>query len=146
LILIDTTPLVALCDPQDPLHKRALRDLDQVNREPLAVCESVLSEACFLLPHPIQRKRLARLVTDLPITWVTREADNLQGAVFAWLEKYSDHEPDWADGTLVALATQIPGARVWTYDTEFLTTWRTLKGKRVPLFANTTRVRRSKSE
>jgi hypothetical protein len=42
----------------------------------------------------------------------------------------------WADGYLITTASQAPGAKVWTYDREFATTWRDLDGKRVPLLVD----------
>ncbi len=37
MILLDTGPLVALCDPRDRLNRFALRDLDRLARQPLVV-------------------------------------------------------------------------------------------------------------
>lgn len=136
MILIDTTPLVALCDPRDDLHRRALRDLARVKLEPVVVCEPILTEACFLLPHAVQRQRLFRLLCELPIRDFTGEPGSVWPAVFNWLEKYADHEPDWADASLVTLASQTKAAKVWTYDTEFWTTWRGPDGKRIPLLVD----------
>jgi hypothetical protein len=39
VILIDTTPLLALCDPRDGLHATALADLDRVAKRPVVLCE-----------------------------------------------------------------------------------------------------------
>jgi hypothetical protein len=64
------------------------------------------------------------------------EVEDLYEAVFGWLERYADHEPDWADGELVVLSERIAGTKVWTYDTEFWKIWRSFKGKRVPLFVD----------
>jgi predicted nucleic acid-binding protein len=136
LILIDTTPLVALCDPRDGLHRRALRDLARVKLEPIVVCEAILTEACFLLPHAVQRQRLFRLLRELPVRDFTGERDPVWPAVSDWLEKYADHGPDWADASPVVLASQTKSAKVWTYDTEFWTTWRGPDGKRVSLFVD----------
>ena len=133
MILVDTTPLVALCDPRDKLHGRALRDLDKLGRSALLLCSPVLTEACFLLEHPIQRARLARLVAELAIRAIKADDDELWPSVFEWLEKYREHKPDWADGYLVGLTSQDARLLVWTYDREFTTTWRRLDGSRVPL-------------
>ena len=56
--------------------------------------------------------------------------------MFDWLEKYADHEPDWADASLVIIASHTKATKVWTYDAEFWTTWRGLDGKRVPLLVD----------
>jgi predicted nucleic acid-binding protein len=134
--LIDTAPLVALCDPRDGLHQRALKDLGRVSRQPLVVCDPVLTEACFLLPHPIQRQRLHRLLAELPIQPVRVEPERLWNDVFTWLQKYAEHQPDWADGYLLALTRAVGGAQIWTYDKEYSTTWRTLDGRRPKLLVD----------
>lgn len=134
MILVDTTPLVALCDPRDGLHERALRDLGRVKGETLAVCEPVMTEACFLLAHPVQRSRLFRMVCELPLQSAPEGSADLWPHVFDWLGKYDEHEPDWADAYLVSLASRVARAKIWTYDAEFWTTWRAPDGKRLPLF------------
>ena len=109
-------------------------DVDRVARKPLVVCPPVLTEAVFLLDHPVQRRRLERLLLELPVLpWPNRDEPAFWRDVFAWLTRYEEHQPDWADGYLVIAATRVKGARVWTYDREFRTTWRRLDGKRVPM-------------
>jgi predicted nucleic acid-binding protein len=134
VILLDTGPLVALCDPRDRLNGLALRDLDRFARRPLVVCDPVLTEASFHLPHPVQRERLRRFLTDFAVQ-PHQATDPLayRAAVLEWLLRYGDQEPDWADGHLVVAASHERRARVWTYDREFTTTWRRLDGTRVPL-------------
>ena len=58
MILIDTTPLVALCDLRDSLNKTALKHLKVLAKSQFAICEPVLAEACFHLSGPSQRNRL----------------------------------------------------------------------------------------
>jgi predicted nucleic acid-binding protein len=134
VILIDTTPLVALCDPRDQLHDRACKDLDRLARKRLVLADAVLTEACFLLPRAIQRARLERIVRELAMAPLTVD-DQLQFRldVFAWLARYAEHRPDWADGSLAVASEREKGARVWTYDSEFRTTWRRPAGGRIPL-------------
>lgn len=135
MIFVDTTPLVALCDPRDAYHARALRELDRLAaRGSLRVCEPNLTEACFLLERPALRARLERLVLDLPIPgWVPPDIDDFHAEVFSWLAKYDEHTPDWADGWLTVAASRERKARVWTYDSEFSTTWRRADGTKIPL-------------
>ncbi len=134
MILIDTSPLVALSDPRDGLSSRAIADLDRVAKRGIFLCEPVLTEACFLLNHPVQRARLQRLVIDLGMSPLAIEDEKeLRLEVFRWLARYSEHEPDWADGYLAVVSARQKGARVWTYDREFRTTWRRPDGTRIPL-------------
>ena len=58
MILIDTTPLVALCDGRDEKHRVAVKHLESLSASEFAVCDAVLTETCFHLPYPSQRQRL----------------------------------------------------------------------------------------
>jgi predicted nucleic acid-binding protein len=134
VILLDTAPLVALCDPRDGLNRTALRDLNRLARQPFIACAPILTEACVLLPHAVQRRRLRRFLVQFSVS-VYRVDDEL-GLwldVFDWLDRFEEHEPDWADGYLVVVAGREPRFRVWTYDREFRTIWRRPDGTRVPL-------------
>ena len=111
MILLDTAPVVALCDPRDALNAIAARDLDRLSHQTLVACEAVLTEACALLWHPVQRRRLRRFVEEFSV----------------------EHEPDWADGYLAVVSGRQRRFRVWTYDREFKTTWRRPDGTRIPL-------------
>lgn len=134
MILLDTTPLVALCDPRDNLHQKALADLDRLARRPLILCAPVLTEACFLLDQPVQRERLERILVALSIRpFATEDEAGLWSDVFRWLGRYTEHEPDWADGYLAIASGRDKAAKVWTYDSEFRTIWRRLDGTRIPL-------------
>jgi predicted nucleic acid-binding protein len=134
VIVVDTTPLVALCDPRDALNERALRDLDRLSRQPLITCEPVLTEACFHLPHTTQRERLRRLLETFAVgSYRSNDDARMRLDVFEWLARYAEHEPDWADGYLVILSAHDSRLKLWTYDREFRTIWRRLDGTPVPL-------------
>ena len=138
MILVDTTPLVALCDTRDSLHRTAWKHLVGLSRETFAVCDPALTEACFLLPHQRQRLRLRRLLEELNVSMLTAGGDlPVWWTVFDWIEKYADHEPDWADGYIAVLCGRDRRLKVWTYDKEFRTTWRRLDGSTIPLAART---------
>jgi predicted nucleic acid-binding protein len=134
VILLDTTPLVALCDPRDSLNGVAVRDLDRLSRQPLIACAAVLTEACALLSHPVQRRRLRRFFEEFTVAPYRADDElRLWLEVFAWLDRYEEHEPDWADGYLAVVSGRERRFRVWTYDREFRTTWRRPDGTRIPL-------------
>lgn len=134
MILVDTAPVVALCDPRDGLHARAVADLDRLARGPLVVCGPVLTEACLLLQHAVHRQRLERLVVELPLVPLPCDDESrLWRDVFRWLARYAEHEPDWTDGVLAVASGRERRARVWTYDREFRTIWRRPDGTRIPL-------------
>lgn len=134
MILIDTTPLVALCDARDEKHRIAVKHLESLSSNEFAVCDAVLTEACFHLPYQNQRGRLRALLNGLgaqPVPVANESTFWIE--VFDWLGKYADHEPDWADGCLAVLSWRDKDAKVWTYDREFRTTWRRPNGTVIPL-------------
>lgn len=135
MILIDTTPLVAMADGRDQYHVRAVRELTRFARRSLATCDAVLAESCFHLPHAAQRNRLWALLDALEIAMVPVPDDGYRNEVFDWLASYAEHEPDWADGCLAVLAGRDRRAAIWTYDAEFRTIWRRPDGTRIPLAA-----------
>ena len=137
MILVDTAPLVALCDPTDGLHATAVRDLDRLRRTPLVVCTPVLTEACFHLAREAQRQRLRRLLTEFSIVpYASDREGELWLDVLEWLARYAEHEPDFADGYLAVVSGIERRFKVWTYDSEFRTTWRRNDGTRIPLAVN----------
>ena len=134
MILIDTTPLVALCDARDSLNKTALGHLNVLAKSRFAICEPVLSEVCFHLSAASQRSRLQRILERLDVLPVSvDDPQSLWKEVFDWLHRYGDHEPDWADGYLAALCGRDRRFKVWTYDIEFRTIWRRPNGSPIPM-------------
>jgi hypothetical protein len=134
VILLDTGPLVALCDPSDALNTTAVRQLQRLGRRPLVAGLPVLTEACALLPYAVQRRRLRRFLADFGVT--SHRVDDEYGLwleVLDWMERYRDHDPDFADGYLAVVSGRAPRARVWTFDREFRTIWRRPDGKPIPL-------------
>jgi predicted nucleic acid-binding protein len=134
VILLETAPIVALCDSRDALHRRALRDLDRLASEPFVLCAPILTEACFLLSHAVQRERLQRFLAEFSVVAYRSEDETaLWFEIFEWLIRYQEHDPDWADGYLAVISGMEMGWKVWTYDREFRTTWRRPDGSRIPL-------------
>ena len=134
MILIDTTPLVALCDLRDSLNKTALKHLKVLAKSQFAICEPVLAEACFHLSGPSQRNRLQQTLERFGVLPVpVDDSQSLWKEVFSWLDKYRNHEPDWADGYLAVLCGRDRKFKVWTYDIEFRTIWRKPNGSPIPM-------------
>jgi predicted nucleic acid-binding protein len=136
VILVDTTPLVALCDAKDALHARAIRDLDRLAREHFVASDAVLAEAMHLLPDAAARARVVKLVRTLPVApWLDESVAASRLDTLQWMTRYADNQPDWADALLAVASSREKRSRVWTYDSEFTTTWRRLDGTRIPLAA-----------
>jgi predicted nucleic acid-binding protein len=134
VILIDTGPLVALCDGRDAKHRTAIRHLESLADDEFAVCDAVLTEVAFHLPHLAQRQRLRALLNELAMQPLpaTQERE-FREEIFGWLAKYADQEPDWADANLAVLSGRDAALKIWTYDREFRTTWRRPNGTMIPL-------------
>lgn len=139
MILVDTTPLVALCDPRDSKHRTAVNHLEALAADALAVCDAVLTEACFHLPHRSQRLRLRAFLQELDAQPLPAAYEpEFWSEVLDWLAKYADHEPDWADACLAVLSGRDATLKVWTYDREFRTTWRRPNGSAIPMAVKVT--------
>jgi predicted nucleic acid-binding protein len=137
VILVDTTPLVALCDSRDARHAAAVKHLEALAGESFVLCAAVLTETCFHLPYRSQRRRLRILLDELDVQAAPlAEATDFWFQVFDWLAKYED-EPDFADACLAVLSGQDRALRIWTYDREFRTTWRRPNGSVIPLAVKT---------
>lgn len=134
MILVDTTPLVALCDRRESQHVLAVKQLERLAAAGLCTCEAVLMEACFHLPFRQQRQRLHALLDALAISAVRGPCDpSFWPDVLQWLGKYAEHEPDWTDACIAVLCGYDRQLKVWTYDCEFHTTWRRPDGSVIPL-------------
>ena len=131
MILFDTGPLVALCDDRDALHERALEEVDRLPSAKGIVLSAVLTEACFLLGTRVLRARLALLLEKLELGALPDEqTPAFRAAAFAWLDRYAEHDPDYADACL-AVAAGRQTFQVWTFDSEFATTWRRPDGRKI---------------
>ena len=136
MIVIDTGPLVALCDARDAKHRSAVRQLQRLASSPFGTCDAVLTETCFHLPHVSQRQRLQALLRELDIEPLPKAVDaGFWSAALEWLAKYAEHRPDWADACLAVLSGRDRQIRIWTYDREFRTMWRRPDGTAIPLAA-----------
>jgi predicted nucleic acid-binding protein len=134
MILIDTAPLVALCDARDSRHRTATKHLEGLAAATFGTCEAVLMEACFHLPHRAQRQRLRAVLEACDIAALPgTDERGFWLDVLEWLGKYAEHEPDWADGCIAVLCGRDEALKVWTYDSGFRTTWRRPDGTAIPL-------------
>lgn len=134
MILIDTGPLVALCDARDGKHRLAVKHLESLAANVFGTCDAVLAEACFHLQHGSQRQRLRGLLRQLDVERVLADLDaSFWADTMEWIEQYAEHETDWADACLAVLSGGDRRIRVWTYDREFRTVWRRPNGTAIPM-------------
>ena len=131
--LVDTGPVVALLDEQDALHARAVRELSSAPR-PRLLGPPVLVEALHLLGPGGYPARLRALIDEGMFRLEAGPAwPSAALRCFEWMARYAEHGPDFADAHLVAWYEAESGSRVWSFDSEFRTTWRTAKGKALRL-------------
>ncbi len=117
-VILDTGPLVALINGRDKYHKWSVRQWAQID-PPLLTCESVLSEACFLLGSLDRGQRailelLQRRVLHIPF----KLAENVN-QIGRLLQKYSNIPMSLADACLVLMTEVYPESLVLTIDADF---------------------------
>jgi uncharacterized protein len=116
--ILDTGPLVAYLDEDEHHHGWVCEQFAQLEGA-LLTCESVLSEAFFILrtlsPH---RTALRRMMSedsfDLGFS-LAKEGS----AVAALMEQYRDVPMSLADACLVRMSERWPDAPVFTLDSDF---------------------------
>jgi hypothetical protein len=88
-------------------------------------------------PHPrgpVSATKRSTVRTDFGVVpYRAEDEQTLWLEVLDWLERYRDHDPDWADGYLAVVSGRERRAKVWTFDREFRTIWRRPDGKAIPL-------------
>jgi predicted nucleic acid-binding protein len=117
-VLLDTGPLVAILNDRDQFHDWALEQARYLP-SPYLTCESVLSEAWFLLrQHPGARNQVVQLITRGQIS-VPFRIEPEAFPIEKLLVKYSDRPMTIADACLVRMSEQYPQGFVWTIDSDF---------------------------
>lgn len=119
VVLLDTGPLLAMVDRRDASHAWTFERLQDL-REPLGCCGAVLAEACFVLRHaPLPLGRIRAQVEHGNIVPVPESAE-LWEHCFALMERYANVPMSFADACLVAMAEEMPQAKIFTLDRDFL--------------------------
>jgi predicted nucleic acid-binding protein len=118
IVLLDTGPIVALLDRDQPEHERCMAALHTPGVT-MVTCDAVITEACFLL------RRLKGAQQDLlSEVDARRYASDYQlseraSFVAKLMAKYADVPMDLADACLVDLATIHNTGRIFTLDADF---------------------------
>jgi predicted nucleic acid-binding protein len=117
-ILLDSSVIVALLDKRERFHERCVRVFEELE-QPLATCEAVISESCFLLrkiPNAADRilANVEEGIFQIPFQ-LTRSA----ASVHAILNKYRDLPSDFADVCLVQMADELDTGDILTLDSDF---------------------------
>lgn len=129
MIVVDTGPLIALFDPQDPAHQRCVETL-KTFRESILTTIPVLTETFHMLgPASTGSDRLREFVLngDLPVWWF--DATALSRA-FELMDAYADHPMDLADASIVVAAEALGTRTVFTIDRTDFAAYRLRRGHR----------------
>lgn len=119
-VIVDTGPIVALLDADERHHGWARMQFESLNA-PLLTCESVLSEACFLL------RRVGADAT-MPVSLVRRGAlrvvdavgsEERADAVASLMRRYANVPMSLADACLVDILERTENGSIMTLDSDF---------------------------
>lgn len=132
-VILDTGPLVAFLKANDQFHDWAVAELDRIPY-PVITCESVITEACFLLRNtPSGEATVLSLIADglikIPFQ-IELEAIALQSL----LNQYNSVPMSLADACLVRLVEHYPNSSILTLDSDFYI-YRRNKSQVIPVIA-----------
>lgn len=133
MILMDTGPLVALFDPQDPYHKHCSGLLKTI-REPLITTISVLTEVFHLLSPDSQGSKALRQFIERKALSVWFMDESAVSTALNLMEKYIDRPMDLADASLVVAAQRLGTNRVFTVDRNDFFVYRVAVGHELRAF------------
>jgi predicted nucleic acid-binding protein len=117
-VIVDTGPLVALLNAADKHHKWTRTVLDDVEA-PMATCEAVVSEACFLLRRINGGQDAVLELVARGIVTVTFSLAAELTAVRKLMDRYSSVPMSLADACLVRMSELDPRATVIALDSDF---------------------------
>lgn len=116
--LVDTGPLVAILDRDDPDHGRCSQAFRQI-RPPLLTTWSVMTEAMYLVAFSRRAQDgLLEMIQRGAVAIVLLTAQDVP-RLRVLMEKYRDTPMDFADATLVRVAERDGIANVLTLDKDF---------------------------
>lgn len=131
--IVDTGPLVAYVDPDDPAHAQVSACWDAFSGR-LATTSAVITEAMhFVSAGPDGPRILADLVAASEMDVFDLCAPPELHEAVALMEKYADTPMDFADATLVLLAEALDARDVLTLDRRGFAAYRTRKGRAIRL-------------
>jgi len=117
-ILLDTGPLVAFLNRRDKFHNWAVAQWDQI-KPPMLTCESVISEACFLLTGTSTGIDSVMQMIQRKIMTVSFHLDEHTPPIKKLLLKYRSVPISLADACLIRMSELHPDSRIFTLDSDF---------------------------
>lgn len=133
-VLLDTGVIVALLDRSERFHAACSEEVQNLEA-PMATCEAVIAESCYLLRN-LQGASEAILDNVIAgIFQVPFQLSRESAEVKQILRRYRDRKIDFADACLIHMADTFGTADVLTLDKDF-TIYRWGKNKSFHLLPN----------
>ena len=117
-IIADTGVIVAYLDKRDQWHDWTFAQM-KILPAPYAVCESVITESCFLLDHLPNGKNNVLAMLKAGFLEIDFSLSDEVEAVQNLTNKYSNVPMSLADACLVRMSELIDNAVVFTLDGDF---------------------------
>lgn len=116
--IADTGPIVALLDRRDGFHDWARAAFDAFDA-PLATCEAVVTEACFLLSRAGAPPRRVLELVEAGVLDLAFSARRERPSLASLMQRYENVPMSFADACLVRMAELAPRASLLTLDRDF---------------------------
>lgn len=118
LIILDTSPLVALIDKSDHFHGWSVQ-IWKTLVPPLFTCEAVISEACFLLHRTYEGEEAVIALLKSGVIKIPFHLTEEIEAIGNLMQRYQNIPMSLADACLVRMSELIPGSCILTLDSDF---------------------------
>jgi uncharacterized protein len=134
-ILVDSGPIVALLDRQDKHHEWAKGEIANL-RDPLLICDAVISEVFFLLSRIRGGNSvfIALLRDGLVLASPNFSYADHSAEILRHLERYANLPMSFADACLVRMSEIERDCIIFTTDRDFLT-YRRNRRQAIPLIS-----------
>ncbi|SRR6266567_7028106 len=117
-VLLDTGAIVALLDRREWAHMKCVRVLESLRR-PLATCEAVISESCYLLRNRPDAMEVVLANVESGFFEIPFQLSRSASKVQTILHKYRDTPADFADACLIHMADELETGDILTLDRDF---------------------------
>lgn len=106
LVLLDTGPLVAALDRRDEFHSWVTAEWAKIE-PPLLTCESVISEACFLLRNVYLGQSAVISLVNTGVIQIPFRLNEEAEPIKELITRYQDVPMSLADACLVRMPNQL---------------------------------------
>ncbi len=134
-VLVDTGPLVALIDQGDQRHAWVQSQFAEI-LPPLATCEAVLTEACYLARRTDGGIQAVLELFERGVVRLAFDLDRNFSPVSSLIERYGNVPMSLADACLVRMSELVSDCVILTLDSDFRI-YRRHKRQKIPLLMPT---------